>query len=150
MKSRRPRLVSSTRFAFILVGSLAARGALAQLTDVTQTPNAANEGIKKSLSQEVGAGRGDVLTPDSSAFLIGRDPFRAIRRGRQIFQRKFTASQGFGPRTGDGIGDIASDASLGAGLVDSCAGCHARPRGSAATGCSSSRRARTRRRARSR
>jgi hypothetical protein len=106
----------------------------AQLTDTTQTPNAANAGIHKSYAQEIGAGRGDVNTPDSSIFIIQRDPFRAIRRGRQLFQRKFQVSQGFGPRTNDGAGNIAQDASLGAGMVDSCAGCHSRPRGSAGAG----------------
>ena len=56
--------------------------AFAQLTDVTQTPNAEIEGILKSLEQQVGAGRGDVNTPSSSRYLIARDPFRSIRRGR--------------------------------------------------------------------
>jgi Di-haem oxidoreductase, putative peroxidase len=78
----------------------------AQLTDITQTPNRANAGIQKSLEEQIGAGRGDVMTPDSSLFIIRRDPFRAIRRGRQVFQRKFTVAQGFGPRLNDGIGDI--------------------------------------------
>jgi len=36
----------------------------AQLTDITQTPNAANAGIHKSYSQEIGPGRGDVITPE--------------------------------------------------------------------------------------
>ena len=39
-----------------------------------------------------------------------------------------------GPRNGDGLGDIDADASLGAGLADSCAACHGRPRGSAGFG----------------
>lgn len=108
--------------------------ALAQLTDLTQTPNAANSGIVKSFEEQVGAGRGDVITPGSSIFLIQRDPFRSIRRGRQLFQRKFTIAQGNGPRTGDGIGNIEADASIGAGLSDSCAACHGRPRGSAGFG----------------
>ncbi len=111
-----------------------AAGASAQLTDVTQTPNTANAGIQKSLPQEIGMGRGGVLTPDSSLFLIRRDPFRSIARGRQIFQRKFTAGQGLGPRTGDGQGAIELDGSIGAGLSDSCAACHGRPFGSAGTG----------------
>ena len=106
----------------------------AQETDITQTPNAANAGIKKSLSQQIGAGRGDIVTPNSSAFIIARDPFRAIARGRQLFQRKFTLSQGSGPRTGDGVGDIETDLSHGAGLADSCAACHGRPQGSAGFG----------------
>jgi Di-haem oxidoreductase, putative peroxidase len=106
----------------------------AQLTDITQTPNTANAGIQKSLEEQIGAGRGDVMTPDASLFLIRRDPFRAIRRGRQVFQRKFTVAQGFSPRVDDGIGDIETLPALGAGLADSCAGCHGRPRGAAGAG----------------
>ncbi len=108
--------------------------ARAQETDTTQTPNAAGAGAKKSFAEQVGPGRGDLMTPGSSAFLIARDPFRAIRRGRNLFQRKFTLEQGLGPRTGDGVGDIETDGSLGAGLTDSCAACHGRPRGSAGVG----------------
>jgi hypothetical protein len=106
----------------------------AQESDITQTPNAIDAGIQKSLEEQIGARRGDLFTPDSSRFLIARDPFRAIVRGRQLFQRKFTHAQGFGPRTADGEGDIASDASIVAGLADSCAACHGRPRGSAGSG----------------
>jgi hypothetical protein len=108
----------------------------AQLTDITQTPNPLNAGIQKSLEQQVGAdpNGGDINTPDTSRFIIARDPFRAIRRGRQLFQRKFTVAQGFGPRISDGIGDIATINALGHGLMDSCAGCHANPRGSAGSG----------------
>ena len=106
----------------------------AQLIDRTQNPNIANFGIAKSLTREIGTGRGDVMTPDSSAFLIERDPFRAIRRGRQLFQRKFLRSQGQGPLASDGVGDINTNLALGAGLSDSCAGCHGRPRGGAGAG----------------
>lgn len=109
--------------------------AYAQETDITQTPNNEQAGIKKTLEQQIGAGRGDINTPDSSLYIISRDPFRSIRRGRNLFQRKFTVEQGFGPRTGDGVGkNIEADGSFGAGLVDSCAGCHGRPRGSAGFG----------------
>jgi hypothetical protein len=113
---------------------LAGIPAAAQLTDMTQTPNGANSGIAKSLAAQVGGGRGSLTRPGSSLFIVGRDPFRAIRRGRQVFQRKFTAAQGLGPRTNDGVGDIAADAAHGAGLSDSCAACHGRPRGSAGFG----------------
>jgi len=110
----------------------------AQLTDVWQTPNPLNEGIHRSLTQEIGVGRGDSLTSDTSLYLIQRDPFRAIRRGRQLFQRKFARAQGQGPRfeDGDGTGAFPIDkfAALGAGLGDSCANCHSRPRGAAGTG----------------
>src|SRR6187399_1396544 len=104
----------------------------AQLTDLTQAPNVENAGIVKSLQQQTGAGVGNLNTPGSSIFITARDPARAIRRGRQLFQRKFTAEQGFGPRPGSG--NIAVNAAIGAGMIDSCAGCHGRPRGSAGFG----------------
>src|SRR5215470_14984536 len=108
--------------------------ALAQLIDSSKAPNIANEGIKTTLPQQIGAGRGDWMTSESSSFLIARDPFRAIRRGRQLFQRKFTRAEGQGPVTGDGAGDINSNLAIGAGLADSCAACHGRPRGAAGSG----------------
>jgi len=106
----------------------------AQLTDESQTPETAGEGIRLSLEEQRGSGRGSILFPDSSLYLIKRDPARAIRRGRQLFQRKFTFEQGLGPRKDDGIGDLEDDPSLGSGLADSCAACHSRPRGSAGFG----------------
>ena len=108
--------------------------ALAQMIDRTHNPNIANAGIAKSLSQEIGMGRGNWMVPDSSSFIIARDPFRAIRRGRQLFQRKFLRIQGQGPLASDGIGDINNNLALGAGLSDSCAGCHGRPKGAAGFG----------------
>src|SRR4029079_5950762 len=108
--------------------------ALAQLNDRTQNPNAANFGIAKSLAEQIGAGTGNWSTPDSSSFIIARDPFRAIRRGRQLFQRKFLRSQGHGPVSNDGLGDINTSLALGAGMTDSCAACHGRPRGAAGAG----------------
>jgi hypothetical protein len=116
---------------FCAISGAAAR---AQLTDVVQTPNVLNSGIQRSLERQIGLGRGDPSLPDTSTFLIQRDPFRAIARGRQLFQRKFTAAQGLGPRTGDGNGNIELDASVGAGLADSCASCHGRPFGAAGFG----------------
>jgi len=79
-----------------LIGLLLAFAPLAgaQLVDNTLASNTAKAGINKSYAEEIGAGRGDIMTPDSSLFIINRDPFRAIRRGRQIFQRKFTREQG--------------------------------------------------------
>ncbi len=108
--------------------------ASAQMIDNTQAPNAAKAGINKSLQDEIGAGRGDEMTPGSSVFIITRDPFRSIRRGRQLFQRKFTRAQGQGPNHRDGVGDLNIDIGIGAGLADSCALCHGRPRGSAGVG----------------
>jgi cytochrome c553 len=138
-RSRRPQLsaVHRTRLclALALVGQLVLVGpAGAQLSDVTQTPGAGPSAIQKSLQEQIGAGRGDWFIPNSSRFLIARDPFRSIARGRSIFQRKFTAQQGLGPRTGDGSGDVVADASVVAGFADSCAACHGRPRGSAGVG----------------
>ena len=114
--------------------------AAAQLADSTQiTPTMPGGYIAKSLEQQVGAGHGDELTPGSSVYLIKRDPARSIRRGRQIFQRKFTAAQGVGPRVSlDSTGNIREARALGAGLSDSCAGCHGRPRGAAARSFSES------------
>jgi Di-haem oxidoreductase, putative peroxidase len=134
--ARRLRGLSTTVAAVVGVSAVVwlSPAADAQLTDITQTPNEANAGIQKSLEEQIGAGQGDVMTPDASLFIIQRDPFRAIRRGRQVFQRKFTVAQGAGPRVADGVGDIETTPALGAGLADSCAGCHGRPRGSAGFG----------------
>jgi len=106
----------------------------AQMIDNTQATNTAGAGINKSLTDEIGAGRGNILMPNSSVFMIKRDPFRSIRRGRQLFQRKFTRAQGQGPNEGDGVGDLNTDGAIAAGLTDSCAACHGRPRGSAGAG----------------
>jgi hypothetical protein len=131
-------------FAMILVGigsGLASHEAAAGLTDTSQVNANGNQitlpgaVIGKSLDKQIGNGHGDALTSGSSVYLIKRDPARAIRRGRQIFQRKFTESQGFGPRvSATAAGDIMANRALGAGLVDSCSGCHGRPRGSAGFG----------------
>lgn len=135
----RKEISATSRFTHVLrllLAILAFQAWLAegQLVDCTLAPNVLKEGIAKSLTDEIGVGRGDVYTPGSSAFVITRDPFRAIRRGRQLFQRKFTVGQGLGPRVQDGKGDVNTVLALGAGLVDSCAGCHGRPRGSAGSG----------------
>ena len=130
---RLPRPLACT-FLFVAGCLVWPSASFSQETDVTQTPNAANAGIKKSYADQIGAGRGDISTPGSSLYIINRDPFRSIRRGRNIFQRKFTVAQGQGPRTNDGVGNIEADGSHGAGLADSCAACHGRPRGSAGFG----------------
>ncbi|MDQ3195422.1 MAG: thiol oxidoreductase-like protein [Pseudomonadota bacterium] len=106
----------------------------AQSIDKTRAPNLADDGIAKSLAEQIGAGRGDLATPNSSIFIINRDPFRSVRRGRQLFQRKFTRAEGLGPAVGDGAGDINSNLAIGAGFADSCAACHGRPRGSGGVG----------------
>lgn len=124
--------------ACALGATVLAGTAEAQLRDITQIfPTVPGGVINKSFVQQIGAGRGNQFLPNSSIFIIRRDPFRAIRRGRQIFQRKFQFAQGLGPLTNDGIGNVAfigGDPSIAAGLSDSCAGCHGRPRGSAGHG----------------
>src|SRR5260370_42511209 len=105
---------------------MSAGRAFAQLTDKTQT-NTVSAGINKSFADEANAllpndGRGDTLTPGSSLFIINRDPFRAVRRGRQLFQRKFTRDQGPGPVVDTNSTDDLNDpgrAGFGAGLADS-------------------------------
>lgn len=128
---RVPRLVLLLACAAPVV---AGAPVVAQLIDRTKAPNAAQEGIALSLDEQVGAGRGDLFTAESSLFIINRDPFRAIRRGRQLFQRKFAVGRGQGPAFGDGAGNVEVDRIIGAGLADSCATCHGRPRGSAGFG----------------
>ncbi len=136
-KTDRRKILAGTALGL----ALAAGAVGAQESDVVRTPNNLFAGIQKSLAEQIGAGRGDIHTPDSSRFLIARDPFRAIARGRQLFQRKFNAGEGLGPRSDDGVGNIGEgdDASLFqaarvAGFADSCAACHGRPRGSAGVG----------------
>lgn len=91
--------------------------------------------IEKGYAQQLGPGQGDENTAWSSAYLIRRDPARAIRRGRQLFQRKFSSYEGLGPRVSlMSDGDILETRRLGAGLSDSCASCHGRPRGAAGAG----------------
>jgi mono/diheme cytochrome c family protein len=108
----------------------------AQMRDIkekmTLPQGNAADGIRKNLPEQVGPGRGDLNNIGSSIYVINRDPARAIRRGRQLFQRKFLPTQGFSGR--DRSGNIHTDPSIGAGVVDSCAGCHGRPRGSAGFG----------------
>ena len=121
--------------AGVVVGTVPLAG---QLIDRNKAPNSANEGITRPLTgapypSQIGEGRiGE--DGNTSANVIVYDPFRAIRRGRQLFQRKFTRLDGVGPITGDGGGDINTDGSIGAGLADSCAACHGRPRGAAGFG----------------
>ena len=123
------RMIGFAASVWLLLGT-----AQAQMIDNTQAPNTAKAGINKSLLDEIGARRGDVMTAGSSVYIINRDPFRSIRRGRQLFQRKFTRLQGQGANEKDGVGDINNDIAIGAGLSDSCALCHGRPRGSAGAG----------------
>jgi Di-haem oxidoreductase, putative peroxidase len=120
---------------FVLAASTRMFG---QLVDKNKAPNSANEGISLPLMggpypSQIGDGRSGT-DPNTSQNVIAMDPFRAIRRGRQLFQRKFTRLEGQGTVMGDGFGNIHVDLIIGAGLADSCAGCHGRPRGSAGFG----------------
>jgi hypothetical protein len=130
---------------FVLAASTKMFG---QLVDRNKAPNVANEGIARPLigpaldggPSQIGDGRSSG-SPNSSLNVIAFDPFRAIRRGRQLFQRKFSVetrdgvdNDGFGPGLGNTRGDINTIREIGAGVVDSCAGCHGRPRGSAGFG----------------
>ena len=91
--------------------------------------------IVKPLAEQIGAGHGDAFTSGTSGYLIKRDPARAIRRGRQLFNRKTSKAEGQGPRVNHtSSGDIVANRALGAGLADSCSSCHGRPRGSAGFG----------------
>jgi hypothetical protein len=131
--------------AAILGAATLAGGASAQLRDVTQNPDILgvpghpqdSAGINLSFDAEKGTSpndHGSVDQAGSSRFIISRDPARAVRRGRQLFQRKFQIAQGNGPTTNDGIGSSGADVSRSAGFADSCAACHGRPRGSAGFG----------------
>jgi hypothetical protein len=129
----RPILASAAVFVFALSTQL-----LGQLIDKNRAPNTADEGIARPLlgtpyPSQIGDGRWGV-DPNTSTNVIAFDPFRAIKRGRQLFQRKFTRLEGQGPVAGDGFGNIDVDLAIGAGLSDSCASCHGRPRGAAGFG----------------
>src|SRR5262249_42480272 len=105
---------------------------LGQLVDKNKAPNTPGEGISRppmngAYPTQIGDGRWGT-DPNASLNVIAFDPFRAIRRGRQLFQRKFTRLEGQGPGLGDGFGDVDVDLAIGAGLADSCAACHGRPR----------------------
>jgi hypothetical protein len=62
MRIRVCALVAVAVCAVILLSSIVS----GQLTDKTLAPNTAGSGINKSLAEEIGAGRGDVLTHNSS------------------------------------------------------------------------------------
>jgi len=69
--SMRPRQRTTlVVLALALAVTAATLPVLSQSIDRNQNPNIANAGIAKTLPQEIGAGRGDVMTPDSSAFII--------------------------------------------------------------------------------
>jgi len=126
----------------ILLSAIIYSPANAQLMECAQIDEGGNIAasavggcISKTLTEQIGTGHGDENTYGSSTYIIKRDPARSVRRGRQLFQRKFSAEEGQGPRVNaTSTGDITHSRALGAGLSDSCAGCHGRPRGSAGSG----------------
>ena len=140
MRTRGPAATIFTLATFACASLSLPTTVRAQLPDCTLVDQAASVSapggcIAKPLRAQVGPGQGDVATPGSSTYLINRDPARAIRRGRQLFQRKFSITEGVGPRVNPGgSGDITATRALGAGLADSCAACHGRPRGAAGHG----------------
>ena len=100
--------------------------------------NTPSDGISRPLigapsPSQIGDGRSGPNW-NTSRHVIQLDPFRAIRRGRQLFQRKFTRLEGHGATVGEELGTAGADVVIGAGLADSCAACHGRPRGSAGFG----------------
>jgi len=120
---------------FVLCASAHVAG---QLVDKNRTPNTSNDGISRPLVGEpypsqIGDGRSGA-DRNASRHVIELDPFRAIRRGRQLFQRKFMPREGQGSLVSDGFGNLDTNMAFGAGLADSCASCHGRPRGSAGFG----------------
>ena len=132
--SRKMRLVGA-QVLLLLLGASAADAQLTDQTQVGDVSDAPGGTIAKSLEEQIDGGHGDAFTPYSAVYLIKRDPARSIRRGRQLFQRKFTVDQGLGPRVNsDSTGEIRTNRALGAGLADSCAACHGRPRGAAGFG----------------
>ena len=68
----RARLGGSHALLLGAVAAVCAGAAWAQLRDITQAPNAAGEGIAKSLAEQIGPGRGDLLTPGEGTRLEAR------------------------------------------------------------------------------
>ena len=116
-------------FIICVISCLVLSNVHAQLAECEQL-NVSSEDIPgsciaKTLAEQIGSGQGDETIEGSSVYLIKRDPARAIRRGRQLFQRKFSRDEGVGPRVNDSsTGDVTVSRALGAGLSDSCASCH--------------------------
>ena len=108
-------LKSRTFCSAVLAMQLVAVASWAQLTDRTQAPNMPRPESPSLCKMRQGRARRSANSWNSSIFIIQRDPFRSIRRGRQLFQRKFTRLQGQGANEGDGVGDLNSNGALGAG-----------------------------------
>ena len=90
-------------------------------------PNTANERISKSLTEEIGARR----SYERCRFFFVHHQAgssRAVRRGRQLSQRKFVRTEGQGRAKFDGDQSIDVNNALGAGPAGSCSSRHGRPR----------------------
>ena len=127
----------SPGFAIVLfcgIGILTA-AAQGQMIDRTQAPNAANEGIAKSLG---GADRRRSRRLEHPGFVVvhhrarsvPRDPARPATLSAQVH-----AESRAGPAVRRRAAATSASTSRSArGCSDSCAGCHGRPRGSAGAG----------------
>jgi hypothetical protein len=102
-----------------LAAGLQPNDSIAQLAECMEIDqlnrmNAAGGCIDKTLERQIGTGHGDEHQPGSAVYLIKRDPARSIRRGRQLFQRKFSLAEGLGPRVNlSSMGDL-----FGLGLIE--------------------------------
>jgi hypothetical protein len=77
----RPRIASTAVLFTVLGGAVG----LAQLIDRTTALNTSGDGIALSLHQQIGAGRRDWFTEDSSSFIINRDPFAGFAGAASCF-----------------------------------------------------------------
>ena len=120
-----------------LVTVASADTAQAQMRDTLEkiSGNAVNEGIHKNIGGQIGAGRGNNLTPElihlhHPARSVPRDPARAADLPAQV-----PADAGLQRPRHDGSGNIARRRVASAPVSSiRCAGCHGRPRGSAGHG----------------
>ena len=129
-RTAQPHVYALALFVMALLGA----PAWAEFTDLTQTPNAVNEGIAKISRTKWARDAATRRRPGRRC-----TSSRAIRSARSVVDGSCSngnsrAAQGLGPRE-DGVGaDIHATPALGAGMADSCAGCHGRPRGAAGSG----------------
>ena len=91
---------TSTRVRLLFLASMAAAYqplAHAQLIECYQAGIFSGETgqgcIVKTLQEQIGSGHGDEYIFGSAVYLVKRDPARSIRRGRQLFQRKFSVEE---------------------------------------------------------
>ena len=107
--------------------------AAAQMIDNTQAPSTAKAGINKSLLDEIGAGRGSVMTAGSSLYIINRDPSARSGGAASSFSASSPASRA-GAKRKRTAWATSTRYCHWCRTADSCAWCHGRPRGSGGTG----------------